>query len=359
LEKLSRNEIPDKPLAGALVNPQNTQELFKSIFGYTYRVATGEFNDENASATRVSIALIASRMMRDSLNAGEGNPGAVATIETGFLTRSKFITDVKELWQWLSNDEIWGEADYTIKGPPIWSHRIHGKKGIFIIIGNKGNHATLWTGNNVIGGHNYIDRDCTIYFWELKGSLGSRFCDPLETMQIRRNRASNLFGKVRTNNSKNHQGFDYYALSGTEVKAVSDGKVEMIVNPSAGDYGIQIAIKLDNSPYYAFYAHLSEIATGIVIDSKIKKGDVIGKTGISGNAINLKGNDQHLHFECRTILSPGIGLGGRITPNSIVATKFYSQSNTIGADGNYIVAQTNIGVKRVSADGTETLMEII
>ena len=31
------------------------------------------------------------------------------------------------------------------------------------------------------------------------------FGDPLEDMQIRRNRASNLFGKVRNNNTKNHQ----------------------------------------------------------------------------------------------------------------------------------------------------------
>jgi murein DD-endopeptidase MepM/ murein hydrolase activator NlpD len=65
--------------------------------------------------------------------------------------------------------------------------------------------------------------------------IGLQFCDPLSSMKIRKNRASNLFGKVRsqtddkgktTINAKNHQGFDYYAISGTEIKAVSDGIIK-------------------------------------------------------------------------------------------------------------------------------------
>jgi murein DD-endopeptidase MepM/ murein hydrolase activator NlpD len=189
-----------------------------------------------------------------------------------------------------------------------------------------------------------------------------QFCDPLATMQIRMNKASNLFGKVRSEkgvaNSNNHQGFDYYAASGTDIRAVSDGIVKDKVDPSSGDYGIQLTIKIDNSDYYAFYAHLSEIGSSIKVDSVVKKGDVIGKTGISGNASTFKNKEQHLHFECRTQLSLGKGLGGRTAPNSIVRTKFYSQDNAKDTDGNYTANQINTGVKKVEANGTETLMSV-
>ncbi|MDR2474401.1 MAG: M23 family metallopeptidase, partial [Bacteroidales bacterium] len=193
-------------------------------------------------------------------------------------------------------------------------------------------------------------------------TVEAQFCDPLDTMKIRKNRASNLYGKVRTKegvaNSKNHQGFDYYAVSGTDIKAVSDGVVKKIVKPSSGDYGIQLVIKIDNSIYYAFYAHLSEIGSGISIDSEVKKGDTIGKTGKTGNASSLTRGDLHLHFECRTEVSPGLGLVGRESPNRIVVTKFYTQNDTVDTNGNYTKNQTNSGVKKVESDGTETLMSI-
>ena len=42
----------------------------------------------------------------------------------------------------------------------------------------------------------------------------------------------------------------------------------------------------------------------------------------------MKGADQHLHFECRTSSNLGIGLIGRISPNNVVLTKFYSQDES-------------------------------
>jgi len=180
--------------------------------------------------------------------------------------------------------------------------------------------------------------------------LVAQFCDPLENMKIRKNRASNLFGVVRENNTKNHQGFDYYAVPGTKFKAVADGVIKKIVNPANGDYGIQLVLKIDNTNYYAFYAHLLKIYENIKLNTKVKKGDWLGETGNSGNASTLKGGDQHLHFECRTEIAPGFGLGGRLDPNLIVNTKFFTQNaNTI---------QTNTSVIKIDADGKETLMKI-
>lgn len=180
--------------------------------------------------------------------------------------------------------------------------------------------------------------------------IESQFCDPLAEMQIRRNRASNLFGKVRNNSTKNHQGFDYYASQGTNIIAVSDSIVDRIVDPEKGDYGKQLVLKLNRSNYYAFYAHLSEIA--VKVGDIVRKGEIIGKTGITGNAKSMKGADQHLHFECRTSSNLGIGLVGRLSPNNIVLTKFYSQDELK-------LNQSSLGVKKVDKNGNETLMNII
>lgn len=157
------------------------------------------------------------------------------------------------------------------------------------------------------------------------------FGDPLSYMQIRRNRASNLFGKVRNNNTKNHQGFDYYALEGTEVYAVANGEVVYIVDPPLGDYGKQIVIKIDNSKYYAFYAHLLQI--DVKKGDIVKKGDTIGKTGITGNAKTFRGLDQHLHFECRTAAKNGrsgiaihsghtVGFADKINDNGMLMSTY-------------------------------------
>ena len=65
-----------------------------------------------------------------------------------------------------------------------------------------------------------------------------------------------------------------------------------------------------------------------VSGDKVKEGDILGKTGITGNAKDMKGENQHLHFEYRTggaLL--GRGLTGREDPNLVVDTKFEPDPN--------------------------------
>lgn len=150
--------------------------------------------------------------------------------------------------------------------------------------------------------------------------------DPVANPRIRRNSPSNLFGKVRRDangNPRNHQGFDYYAPIGTAVMSVGDGVVHTIEYGHSA-YGINVTIRhsRDNGYVFSFYAHLNDICSGIKKGKFVEKGEIIGHAGTTGNAKGFKGEDQHLHFECRT--SPGhqLGLGGKENPNSIVATKF-------------------------------------
>ena len=64
------------------------------------------------------------------------------------------------------------------------------------------------------------------------------------------------------------------------------------------------------------------------VNDQVKEGDILGKTGISGNANDLEGEDQHLHFEYRTGGARlGKGLDGRDDPNLIVDTKFEPDPN--------------------------------
>ncbi len=182
-----------------------------------------------------------------------------------------------------------------------------------------------------------------------------RESDPVKNPKIRFNRASNLFGNdvriTKEGATKCHQGFDYEATVGTDVLAVKDGKV-VDAGPTRGAYGTVICLEHtmdDNSTKYTFYAHLSEI--DVKVGDVVKEGDTIGKTGVTGNASNCKGKDQHLHFEFRTKQHAPKGLDGRINPNEIVPTKFTSQDPSK-------TPQREVGVVKEDKDGTKTKMDI-
>ncbi len=87
-----------------------------------------------------------------------------------------------------------------------------------------------------------------------------------------------------------HHGIDIATASGTDVKAAKAGIVT-----TAGWYSSIYgnAILLDHGDgTTSFYAHLSEIL--VKIDEKVKKGEVIGEVGETGNATG-----PHLHLEIR------------------------------------------------------------
>lgn len=141
---------------------------------------------------------------------------------------------------------------------------------------------------------------------------------PLDHNHIRRGAENNTFGMVRrsvTGAKKPHQGWDLEAAPGTPCYAVADGKIAVIRD--GGDYGLTIVLrfKFEGADHYAAYSHLS--AASVKLGEMVSMGQMIGKTGNSGNAKSMKGADQHLHFELRTMPTPGLGLGGRLSPIKI------------------------------------------
>lgn len=147
--------------------------------------------------------------------------------------------------------------------------------------------------------------------------------DPVANPKIRCNRASNLFGPVRHNADGSirwHQGFDYYAPIGTPVYSVGSGVVSLI--QTHPDYGLCVLVthKRPEKVYYSFYAHLSSVS--VKYGDTVEKGRKLGESGVTGNAYNLRGEEEHLHFEYRT--SPKHGARKQANPNAILRTKFYS-----------------------------------
>ncbi len=91
-------------------------------------------------------------------------------------------------------------------------------------------------------------------------------------------------------NGKKHDGVDISVPKGTPIKAAAGGVVSFS-GRSFNDYGKMIVIK-HNSDFSTVYAHNSE---NIVEEgNEVKKGQVIGRVGNSGNA-----SGYHLHFEVR------------------------------------------------------------
>lgn len=106
---------------------------------------------------------------------------------------------------------------------------------------------------------------------------------------------TNTFGAPRmvgTEYSHKHEGTDVFALRGTPLVAVVDGVLDRVGTSTLGGLGAWVRSPGDNWSYY--YAHLSAYAPGVRQGMKVKKGQVIGFVGNTGNA---KRTPSHVHFE--------------------------------------------------------------
>ena len=151
------------------------------------------------------------------------------------------------------------------------------------------------------------------------------------------------FGKVRTSETKDHQGLDIFALPDTDLYAELDGQIiEKRLSTSGGNV---VTIQVTNrqeainrklvSSYSLQYTSTGdkgeqETGTGFSFDSKIylrhyhlskvdvKKGDIvkagqkIGESGVTGNADKTKA--PHLHFEVLDTTGYPTGLTDRVNP---------------------------------------------
>jgi murein DD-endopeptidase MepM/ murein hydrolase activator NlpD len=108
------------------------------------------------------------------------------------------------------------------------------------------------------------------------------------------------FGDNRgSDGERAHEALDIMAPRGTPVLAASDGKVEKLFTSVPGGLTIY---QFDPTRTWAYYyAHLDRYAPGLAEGRQLKRGDVIGYVGSTGNASE---DAPHLHFAI-FVLGPG------------------------------------------------------
>ncbi len=125
---------------------------------------------------------------------------------------------------------------------------------------------------------------------------------------------SGLFGCVRNNGSRFHEGLDLYPIQRDRrgealdpVFAVLPGRVVHTSHVSGySSYGRYVVIEHDQEvpSYHTLYAHLASVGDGIMPGARVEAGTVIGVMGRSAT-YTIPRNRAHVHFE----------IGFRLTDN--------------------------------------------
>jgi murein DD-endopeptidase MepM/ murein hydrolase activator NlpD len=90
---------------------------------------------------------------------------------------------------------------------------------------------------------------------------------------------------------RHHEAIDLLAPRGTPVLAVEDGRIERLFTSRLG--GLTIYQFDPQAEYCYYYAHLDRYAAGLAEGMAVRRGDVIGHVGTTGNA---PPGTPHLHF---------------------------------------------------------------
>lgn len=104
-------------------------------------------------------------------------------------------------------------------------------------------------------------------------------------------RLQDSFRDPRANGERTHHAVDIMAPRYTPVRAVDDGVIARAASGGAGGLALY---QIDPTGAYCFYyAHLAAYAPGVQEGRQVRRGDVIGYVGSSGNAPE---SAPHLHF---------------------------------------------------------------
>lgn len=91
---------------------------------------------------------------------------------------------------------------------------------------------------------------------------------------------------------RTHEAIDIMAPTGTPVRAVENGTIAKLYN-SRGGGGLTIYQFDPGEMFSYYYAHLDRYAPGLRERQQVRRGEVIGHVGSTGNASR---DAPHLHF---------------------------------------------------------------
>jgi hypothetical protein len=119
------------------------------------------------------------------------------------------------------------------------------------------------------------------------------------------------YGGLRSDVSDGwHHGDDLFAALGTPVVAVTDGTVFSVGWNRIGGWRLWLIDRLGNEYYYA---HLSGYTALGKNNLHVKRGDVLGFVGNTGDAVTT---EPHLHFEIHPNPLLYLGYDGAVDPSS-------------------------------------------
>ena len=135
---------------------------------------------------------------------------------------------------------------------------------------------------------------------------------------VRGDELVDTFTQARAGGARVHDAIDIMAEAGTPVIAAAAGKVEKLFY-SEGGGGITAYVRSPDQRWTYYYAHLQDYAPGLKEGQNVKRGDMIGFVGSTGNA-NPDG--PHLHFAINR-MEPGEAWheGTPINPYPLLAGK--------------------------------------
>ncbi len=120
-------------------------------------------------------------------------------------------------------------------------------------------------------------------------ALGAALMIPVQGIPASALRDSYI--EPRGGGTRSHQAIDIPAVRGTPVLSATDGRV--LRKYSSKDGGLMIYAADAGEKFILMYAHLDRYADGLADGLTLRKGEIIGYVGTTGNA---PPNVPHLHF---------------------------------------------------------------
>lgn len=120
------------------------------------------------------------------------------------------------------------------------------------------------------------------------GSMPAKLLVPVEGIAYAQ--LTDTFDQPR-GQERHHEALDIMAPTGTPVRAAGDGKIVKLFNSKPGGITLYQFDPQEQHAYY--YAHLDKYADGVKEGMQVKRGDLLGYVGATGNA---DPSAPHLHF---------------------------------------------------------------
>ena len=107
------------------------------------------------------------------------------------------------------------------------------------------------------------------------------------------------WGQSRAGGARAHEAIDIMAARGTPVLAAASGRVEKLF--ASHDGGNTVYVRSPDGRLVFYYAHLDAYRPGLAEGQGVRRGDLLGTVGATGNA---SADAPHLHFSVKR-MAPG------------------------------------------------------